>query len=123
MAWTSWNSFARSIGYDVIKQQTDALVSSRIPAAGHQYVDLDDGWWQGVRNADGWDHARPNIGMPISRTSVRSRISPSATKTATPRRYAVDGCVQHEAVAGRAPYRDGRGVRVHSHGALRSAAS
>ncbi|MDX3129927.1 ricin-type beta-trefoil lectin domain protein [Streptomyces europaeiscabiei] len=53
MGWASWNSFASSIDSDVIKEQTDALVSSGMAAAGYQYVNLDDGWWQGDRNADG----------------------------------------------------------------------
>jgi hypothetical protein len=53
MGWASWNSFASSIDSDVIKEQTDALVSSGMAAAGYHYVNLDDGWWQGDRNADG----------------------------------------------------------------------
>ncbi|NEC88497.1 RICIN domain-containing protein [Streptomyces sp. SID12501] len=53
MGWASWNSFASSIDFDVIKQQTDALVSSGMGAAGYQYVNLDDGWWQGDRASDG----------------------------------------------------------------------
>lgn len=53
MGWASWNNFAGSIESDVIRQQTGALVSSGMAAAGYQYVDLDDGWWQGDRNADG----------------------------------------------------------------------
>ncbi|MGW0828656.1 alpha-galactosidase, partial [Streptomyces sp. NPDC002845] len=53
MGWASWNSFASSIDHTVIKQQTDALVSSGMAAAGYEYVNLDDGWWQGDRNADG----------------------------------------------------------------------
>ncbi|MFJ4622413.1 ricin-type beta-trefoil lectin domain protein [Streptomyces sp. NPDC088812] len=53
MGWASWNSMASSIDLAVIKQQTDAMVSSGMAAAGYQYVHLDDGWWQGDRNADG----------------------------------------------------------------------
>lgn len=53
MGWASWNSFASSIDSDVITEQTDALVSSGMAAAGYQYVNLDDGWWQGDRNSDG----------------------------------------------------------------------
>ncbi|KOG37275.1 alpha-galactosidase [Streptomyces resistomycificus] len=53
MGWASWNSFASSIDFDVIKQQTDTLVSSGMAAAGYRYVNLDDGWWQGDRNSDG----------------------------------------------------------------------
>ncbi|MES5819871.1 ricin-type beta-trefoil lectin domain protein [Streptomyces sp. RG80] len=53
MGWASWNSFASSIDSEVIEQQTDALVSSGMAAAGYEYVNLDDGWWQGARNSDG----------------------------------------------------------------------
>ncbi|MBD0841603.1 RICIN domain-containing protein [Streptomyces sp. TRM68416] len=53
MGWASWNSFASSIDFDVIKQQADALVSSGMAAAGYRYVNLDDGWWQGARDGDG----------------------------------------------------------------------
>ncbi|MEV1082390.1 ricin-type beta-trefoil lectin domain protein [Streptomyces sp. NPDC050211] len=53
MGWASWNSFASSIDYNVIKQQADALVSSGMADAGYKYVNLDDGWWQGDRDANG----------------------------------------------------------------------
>ncbi|MFJ8107632.1 RICIN domain-containing protein [Streptomyces sp. NPDC096132] len=53
MGWASWNTFFSSIDHSVIKQQADALVSSGMAAAGYQYVNLDDGWWQGDRDADG----------------------------------------------------------------------
>ncbi|MDQ0585602.1 RICIN domain-containing protein [Streptomyces rishiriensis] len=53
MGWASWNSFASSIDHDVIKQQADALVSSGMADAGYKYVNLDDGWWQGDRDANG----------------------------------------------------------------------
>lgn len=53
MGWASWNSFAAQINYNVIKAQTDALVSSGMAATGYQYVNLDEGWWQGTRDANG----------------------------------------------------------------------
>jgi hypothetical protein len=53
MGWASWNTFAARINYDVIKAQTDALVSSGLAAAGYQYVNIDEGWWQGTRDAAG----------------------------------------------------------------------
>ena len=53
MGWASWNSFFSSIDSTVIKQQADALVSSGMAAAGYTYVNLDDGWWQGARDANG----------------------------------------------------------------------
>lgn len=48
MGWASWNSFAAQINYNVIKAQTDALVSSGMKDAGYEYVNIDEGWWQGA---------------------------------------------------------------------------
>jgi hypothetical protein len=53
MGWASWNTFAARINYDVIKAQVDALVSSGLRDAGYQYVNIDEGWWQGTRDAAG----------------------------------------------------------------------
>ncbi|MDX3710225.1 ricin-type beta-trefoil lectin domain protein [Streptomyces europaeiscabiei] len=53
MGWASWNHFFSSIDHNVIKQQADALVSSGMADAGYKYVNLDDGWWQGARDANG----------------------------------------------------------------------
>ena len=53
MGWASWNSFAAKINSTVIKTQADALVSSGLQAAGYQYVNIDEGWWQGTRDGSG----------------------------------------------------------------------
>jgi hypothetical protein len=53
MGWASWNSFAAKINYSVIKGQADAMVSSGLQAAGYQYVNIDEGWWQGTRDGSG----------------------------------------------------------------------
>ena len=53
MGWASWNSFAAKINYTVIKGQADAMVSSGLKAAGYQYVNIDEGWWQGTRDSAG----------------------------------------------------------------------
>ncbi|MFI5822083.1 RICIN domain-containing protein [Streptomyces rishiriensis] len=53
MGWASWNSFAAKIDYNVIKRQVDAFVASGLPAAGYQYVNIDEGWWQGTRDSAG----------------------------------------------------------------------
>jgi hypothetical protein len=53
MGWASWNSFAAVINYSVIQQQTDAFVAAGLPAAGYQYVNIDEGWWQGTRDSAG----------------------------------------------------------------------
>jgi hypothetical protein len=53
MGWASWNSFAAKIDYQTIKAQADALVSSGMKDAGYSYVNIDEGWWQGTRDAAG----------------------------------------------------------------------
>jgi hypothetical protein len=53
MGWASWNSFAAKINYNVIKGQADAMASSGLKAAGYEYVNIDEGWWQGTRDASG----------------------------------------------------------------------
>jgi hypothetical protein len=53
MGWASWNSFAAKINYTVIKGQADAMVSSGLKDAGYQYVNIDEGWWQGTRDGSG----------------------------------------------------------------------
>ena len=53
MGWASWNSFAAKIDASVIKGQADALVASGLKAAGYQYVNIDEGWWQGTRDSAG----------------------------------------------------------------------
>ncbi|WP_043967638.1 glycoside hydrolase family 27 protein [Micromonospora haikouensis] len=53
MGWASWNTFAAKIDYNVIKAQVDSLVSSGLKDAGYEYVNIDEGWWQGTRDAAG----------------------------------------------------------------------
>jgi hypothetical protein len=53
MGWASWNSFAARIDASVIRRQTDAFVAAGLPAAGYRYVNIDEGWWQGTRDAAG----------------------------------------------------------------------
>jgi len=53
MGWASWNSFAAKINYNVIKAQADAMVSSGLKTAGYQYINVDEGWWQGTRDSSG----------------------------------------------------------------------
>lgn len=52
MGWSSWNTFALDINEDLIKGQADAIVANGLDSAGYQYVNIDDGYWEG-RGADG----------------------------------------------------------------------
>ncbi|MEU8228563.1 RICIN domain-containing protein [Actinoplanes sp. NPDC048967] len=53
MGWASWNTFAAKIDYNVIRTQVDAIVSAGLKDAGYQYVNIDEGWWQGTRDSAG----------------------------------------------------------------------
>ena len=57
MGWSSWNTFALDINEDVIKGQADAMVSTGLKDAGYEYINIDDGYWDG-RGEDG--HLRLN---------------------------------------------------------------
>lgn len=57
MGWSSWNTFALNINEDLIRAQADAMHKSGLQDAGYQFVNIDDGYWDG-RGADG--HLRLN---------------------------------------------------------------
>lgn len=52
MGWASWNQFGVNISEDIIKEQADAMVSSGLYDAGFEYVNIDDGFFDG-RYEDG----------------------------------------------------------------------
>ena len=56
MGWNSWNKFACNIDETIIRQTTDAIVSSGMKDAGYQYVNIDD-CWHGARDSLGFIHA------------------------------------------------------------------
>lgn len=51
--WNSWNSFANLIDAKIAMAQAQALVDTGMKNAGYQYVTIDEGWWQGERDANG----------------------------------------------------------------------
>jgi hypothetical protein len=53
LAWSSWNSFSNTIDSDITMQQARAMVSSGLQKAGYQYINIDEGWWLGDRDAEG----------------------------------------------------------------------
>lgn len=59
MGWNSWNKFGCNVSEQMIRQMTDAMVSSGMQAAGYQYVNIDD-CWQVSRDADGTIVADPD---------------------------------------------------------------
>lgn len=53
MAWSSWNAFSNTINSKVAMEQAKALASSGLHKAGYEYVNIDEGWWLGNRDAEG----------------------------------------------------------------------
>ena len=47
MGWSSWNTFALNINEALIRQQADAMHNTGLQKAGYQYVNIDDGYWDG----------------------------------------------------------------------------
>jgi alpha-galactosidase len=58
MGWNSWNKFGCNVSDKLIREMTDAMVSSGMQAAGYQYVNIDD-CWQVSRDASGTIVADP----------------------------------------------------------------
>ena len=52
MGWASWNHFGVKISESIIKGQADGMVSSGLATAGYQYINIDDGFFDG-RYPDG----------------------------------------------------------------------
>ena len=52
MGWSSWNTFALNISDKIIEDQADAMVKTGLKAAGYEYINIDDGFWEG-RGKDG----------------------------------------------------------------------
>jgi alpha-galactosidase len=52
MGWNSWNKFACNVSETLIKEMTDAMVSSGMKDAGYEYIVIDD-CWQVSRDENG----------------------------------------------------------------------
>jgi hypothetical protein len=53
MGWSSWNSFSNTVEAQIVMAQAKAMVSTGMQKAGYQYINIDEGWWLGKRDADG----------------------------------------------------------------------
>src|SRR3954453_9844215 len=58
MGWNSWNKFACNVNEQIVRDTTDAMVSSGMRDAGYHYVVIDD-CWQGPRDGNGFITADP----------------------------------------------------------------
>lgn len=53
MGWSSWNSFSNTVDSRIVMDQARAMISSGMHKAGYQYINIDEGWWLGQRDAQG----------------------------------------------------------------------
>ncbi len=53
MGWSSWNSFSNTVDSRIVMDQARAMISSGLHKAGYEYVNIDEGWWLGKRDAQG----------------------------------------------------------------------
>lgn len=47
MGWSSWNTYGLNISEQLIKEQADAMVATGLKDAGYQFINIDDGFWNG----------------------------------------------------------------------------
>ena len=52
MGWASWNNYRVNISKKIINAQTDAMVLSGLRDVGYNYINIDDGFFNG-RNTVG----------------------------------------------------------------------
>ena len=60
MGWSSWNSFSNTVDSEIVTEQARAMVSSGMKNAGYEYINIDEGWWQGQRDEQGNIVVAPN---------------------------------------------------------------
>lgn len=53
LGWSSWNSFSNTVDAPIVIDQARAMISSGLHKAGYEYVNIDEGWWLGSRDAQG----------------------------------------------------------------------
>ena len=53
MGWSSWNSFSNTVDAQVDHGAGPRHGFQRHEAAGYQYINIDEGWWLGTRDAAG----------------------------------------------------------------------
>ena len=53
LGWSSWNSFSNTVNSENVRAQARAMAANGMKAAGYQYINIDEGWWLGQRDADG----------------------------------------------------------------------
>jgi hypothetical protein len=53
MGWSSWNSFSNTVDSEIAMGQARAMAANGMRKAGYTYINIDEGWWTGERDAQG----------------------------------------------------------------------
>jgi hypothetical protein len=53
LGWSSWNSFSNTVNSENVMAQARAMAANGMQKAGYQYINIDEGWWLGGRDAEG----------------------------------------------------------------------
>ena len=53
MGWSSWNSFSNTVDARIVMEQARAMAADGMKKAGYTYINVDEGWWTGQRDAQG----------------------------------------------------------------------
>ncbi|HEV2339675.1 MAG TPA: alpha-galactosidase [Patescibacteria group bacterium] len=59
MGWNPYNHFNHSFNEQIVEQSADAMATNGMQAAGYTYINLDDTWMAGTRDANG--NLQPNL--------------------------------------------------------------
>jgi hypothetical protein len=75
MGWSSWNSFSNTIDSQITMQQARFMAGSDLKKSGYEYVNIDEGWWLGDRDAEGNIVVDPKAWPPIKAGEVAGDMS------------------------------------------------
>ena len=99
MGWSSWNSFSNTVNARIVMDQAKALATNGLQKAGYEYVNIDEGWWIGKRDAQGNivvnDNQWPPVGLtdkPGDMTSIVRFIHNLGLKAGIYTDAGKDGC-------------------------------
>jgi hypothetical protein len=53
MGWSSWNSFSNTLDSQIVMEQARTMAANGMQKAGYTYINIDEGWWLGKRDAEG----------------------------------------------------------------------
>ncbi|MBV9848433.1 MAG: NPCBM/NEW2 domain-containing protein [Armatimonadetes bacterium] len=62
MGWNSWNVWATTVDAGKVRAAADEMIASGLARHGFQYINIDEGWDRGTRDAQGRLQPQPSFG-------------------------------------------------------------